>query len=70
VYFQFEDEVVSLTVQDDGKGFIVPETPAEMAPSGHFGLLGMQERAEAIGASLQVESELGQGTSMQVIYQG
>jgi two-component system sensor histidine kinase UhpB len=66
VYFQFNDGEVSLTVQDDGKGFVVPETPAEMAPSGHFGLLGVQERAEAIGARFQNESEPGQGTCIQV----
>jgi signal transduction histidine kinase len=66
VYFQFNDEEVSLTVRDDGKGFIVPESPAEMAPSGHFGLLGVQERAETIGARLQIESEPGQGTLIQV----
>jgi two-component system sensor histidine kinase UhpB len=67
VYLQFDDQEVSLTVQDDGKGFIVPETPAEMAPSGHFGLLGVQERAEAIGARLQIESEPGGGTSIRVV---
>jgi signal transduction histidine kinase len=66
VCLQFKDEEVSLTVQDDGIGFIVPESPAEMAPTGHFGLLGVQERAEAIGARLQIKSVPGTGTELVV----
>jgi len=66
VYLHFDENEIRLTIQDDGKGFVVPETPAEMAPNGHFGLLGVQERAEAIGAHLQIASELEQGTRIQV----
>lgn len=67
VNLKFDDDEVRLTVQDDGRGFIVPETPAELAPNGHFGLLGVQERSEAIGARLLIRSEPGQGTSLRVI---
>lgn len=56
VRLQFGDVEVCLTVRDDGRGFEVPESPADMAPSGHFGLLGVQERAEAIGAHLRIAS--------------
>ena len=33
---------------------------------GHFGLVGMQERAEAIGAEFSVTSEPGKGTTIVV----
>ncbi len=59
-----ESERVCLTIRDDGQGFNVPESPAEMAPAGHFGLLGIQERAEAIGARLQIQSAAGAGTKL------
>lgn len=49
VGLEFTGAQVCLTVCDDGLGFVLPESPAEMAPAGHFGLLGAQERAEAIG---------------------
>lgn len=62
----FDDEAVCLTIRDDGQGFATPESPAEMAPAGHFGLLGVQERAEAIGARLQIESAEGAGTVLRV----
>ncbi len=54
----------TLSIQDDGRGFAVPESPAEMTASGHFGLLGIQERAELMGARLQIESAPGEGTRL------
>lgn len=51
---------VLLIVEDDGDGF----DPA-VATQG-FGLLGMQERAALVGATLQVESSPGQGTTILV----
>ncbi len=68
VSLQFSEEEVALAVKDDGVGFIVPESPAEMAPAGHFGLLGVQERAESIGARLQITSGPNQGTRLQVFF--
>ena len=40
-----------MTVRDDGVGFPAPDRLNDLAASGHYGLLGMQERAELIGAS-------------------
>jgi len=57
---------ITLTVSDDGHGFTVPESPAEFAPSGHFGLLGLHERSELIGAHLDIQSSPGQGTRVVV----
>ncbi|MEW6401452.1 MAG: sensor histidine kinase [Chloroflexota bacterium] len=50
-------QVTTLTVEDDGKGFDPKDTP-----SGHFGLVGMKERAELAGGKLTIESERGKGT--------
>ena len=55
-----------MQIVDDGVGFHVPENPSEYAPSGHFGLLGLHERAELIGATLQISSSAGKGTSLTV----
>ncbi|MBD2534340.1 PAS domain S-box protein [Nostoc flagelliforme FACHB-838] len=49
-----------LRVKDDGRGFGVGSTPL----SGGFGLLGMSERAERIGAQLTIQSQPGQGTEI------
>jgi signal transduction histidine kinase len=55
---------IRLEVADNGIGFSVPKSPTDFAPSGHFGLLGIRERADLIGARLEVKSEVGQGTRL------
>ena len=55
-----------LRVADDGAGFDIPDDVRKLGQDGHFGLLGMRERAEAVGASLRVESGQGRGTTVQV----
>jgi signal transduction histidine kinase len=62
----FMPDAVTLDVSDDGLGFEVPESPAEFAPSGHFGLLGIHERIEMIGAKLDIQSTPGSGTRLTV----
>lgn len=64
----FSPDDVGLHVQDDGQGFSVPESPAEFAPQGHFGLLGLQERAELIGANLEIRSSPVEGTHVSITY--
>lgn len=63
----FTTESVMIQVTDNGVGFEVPKNSADFAPSGHFGLLGMYERAELIGATLEIRSSPGQGTSLIII---
>ncbi|HSF74691.1 MAG TPA: AAA family ATPase [Microcoleus sp.] len=53
----------TLCIKDNGQGFGVGSIPSV----GGFGLLGMSERAERIGAQLRIESQLGQGTEIIVI---
>lgn len=62
----YSNQSVCLEVSDNGMGFAVPKSPAEFAPNRHYGLLGMQERAELIGATLNIHSELDRGTSVTV----
>jgi len=54
---------VSLVVEDDGVGFDPVEMDAERRG---LGLLGMQERAALVGATLQIESAPGEGTTILV----
>lgn len=62
----YKPQDVILTLQDDGIGFVPPESPAEFAPGGHYGLLGMHERAELIGARLEIHSGPDEGTRLVV----
>jgi signal transduction histidine kinase len=62
VELDFTDSEVFVQIRDDGKGFVVPANPAEFPEKGHFGLLGLQERAEIINAELEILSTPGRGT--------
>jgi signal transduction histidine kinase len=51
-------------VRDDGLGFDVETLNAEYGQRGSLGMLNMQERAEAIGCGLSVQSQPGSGTTV------
>jgi signal transduction histidine kinase len=62
----FSGQGTKLEVSDNGRGFEMPRSPTDFAPNGHFGLLGIRERADLIGARLEVESTPGKGTRLKV----
>jgi ligand-binding sensor domain-containing protein/signal transduction histidine kinase len=64
VVFTVDAEEAVLEVRDDGRGFSVPPRPLDDARAGRFGLLGMTERAEALGGRLVVTSSPGRGTTV------
>lgn len=58
-----------LDLKDDGIGFQVAQAGQEAVPedsTGHYGLLGMHERARLAGGELVVESSLGNGTRLEL----
>jgi signal transduction histidine kinase len=54
-----------VTITDDGRGFTVD--PDFRAYGGHWGLLGMRERAGQIGAKVAVRSSPGQGVRVTLL---
>jgi PAS domain S-box-containing protein len=61
VLLERQGDIVLLTVEDNGVGF---EPDHADAKPGGFGLLGMHERAALVGATLQIESTAGGGTTV------
>jgi signal transduction histidine kinase len=61
----YETTSCYLRIKDNGRGFEVNTTTLSRG----FGLLGITERAEHIGAQLSIESQLGQGTAVIVSVQ-
>jgi len=62
VGLNFDTRKVQLSIRDDGRGF----DPREQIADGHFGLLGMRERAEQIGGVLSIDSAPERGTQIAV----
>ncbi|MEM1085007.1 MAG: sensor histidine kinase [Verrucomicrobiota bacterium] len=60
IRFQYRDEALEVLVEDDGAGFTVDQ----VSPNGHYGIIGMRERADLIGADLDFEAVKGGGTQV------
>ncbi|MBN1139113.1 MAG: PDZ domain-containing protein [Anaerolineae bacterium] len=60
---------LTLVVHDDGQGFIVPAAVRDLASQGHFGLAGMQERANLVSGDWTLESSPGWGTTVRLVWQ-
>ena len=58
------DKEINFSVRDDGCGFD-PDTRPGPA-QGHFGLLGVKERINSFGGTLEIRSETGHGTKVTV----
>jgi signal transduction histidine kinase len=64
IELQFSPQKTVLQITDDGKGFD-PET-CEGPNEGHFGLLGIRERAERMGGEATINSTPGKGACVRV----
>ena len=62
----FAPSQVRLTISDDGAGFELSGDLSSLARSGHFGLMSMQERAQLVGAHVELDTGIDQGTSVTV----
>ena len=56
-----EEQGVTMVVRDDGIGF---DPLAANRGNGHYGLIGLCERAQLVGGSLAIASTLGKGTTL------
>jgi len=54
-----------LRIADDGRGFV--QDDVFQSRGGHFGLIGMRERAERLGGELHLSSHPGEGTEVEVM---
>jgi signal transduction histidine kinase len=62
---RYDDDAFLLIVRDDGKGIDL-KVLKDHGRAGHWGLPGMYERAEGIGARLDIWSEAGAGTEVRL----
>ena len=58
----FQPNRVRMVITDDGSGFDPPRDLSALPTTGKLGLIGMNERAQLIGATLEVQSRPGVGT--------
>lgn len=61
VTLSYGTDSVTVTIADDGAGFDAPTVTESAESNGHFGLVGMRERAEAVGGTVTIQSAEGTG---------
>ncbi len=61
-----EGDRLTMTVTDDGRGFVVPPTLSDLAGTGRLGLAGMSERVRLLGGVLSIRSILGVGSIIEI----
>jgi signal transduction histidine kinase len=62
---RYDEQALRVRIRDNGRG-IDPKILNEGGSSGHWGLRGVRERAQQIGAQLDFWSEIGAGTEVQL----
>ena len=62
VEVEFGDSSIKITVEDDGRGFEVPDRMVDLIAAGKLGLIGMHERARLLDGTLTIRSQPGRGT--------
>ncbi|HEX3725909.1 MAG TPA: PAS domain S-box protein [Pirellulales bacterium] len=59
---------LALSVADDGVGFVVASARGRAVTGASLGLLGLEERVIALGGTLDIRSNLGHGTTIDVVF--
>jgi signal transduction histidine kinase len=60
--------LLTMEIMDNGTGYEVPGKFDTIVAEGHFGLIGMLERASLIHANIEFKSQPGKGTSIKLQY--
>ncbi|MBN1368175.1 MAG: PAS domain S-box protein [Dehalococcoidales bacterium] len=66
VNITFGEKDINITINDNGKGFNMPDNLGELPYGGKLGLIGMQERAQLLGGTLNIYTTPGRGTTIAV----
>jgi signal transduction histidine kinase/ligand-binding sensor domain-containing protein len=62
VLLSYGDKSFRLRIEDNGRG--INEESMNLQRPGHFGMVGMKERAERLGGSISIRSREGEGTEV------
>ncbi len=66
IEIRFEDNMLSILVEDDGRGFDVDQVMNITNEKRGFGLLNIKERVEYMGGQLSIQSQLNLGSQITV----
>jgi|GEM_PF-6423940 len=64
IVLRIQDPVITMIIEDDGRGFISSGPGCDAVPAKRLGLLGIRERLALVQGFLEIESAPGAGTSL------
>ncbi|MCL4560849.1 MAG: histidine kinase [Chloroflexi bacterium] len=67
IRFRLREGQAILKIQDNGKGFELPNRWINLARQGHLGIVGAMERAKEVGGNLEVTTRPGKGTIIRAV---
>ena len=62
----FRDDELLIRIRDNGCGFNVSRALETAGSAGHMGLFGIKQRVDALGGVLQITSDQGLGTGVEI----
>ena len=62
-----QSDWLTLCIVDDGRGFDVSPTTRQAVRDGHLGLVGMRERLDRVGGTLNISSTVGRGMTIKCL---
>ncbi|MHB1544055.1 MAG: PAS domain-containing sensor histidine kinase [Gammaproteobacteria bacterium] len=66
ITLSIDKDCLKLRIQDDGRGFDLEAMRRRVQAGSSLGLLGMEERVQLAGGQFSLQSEPGQGTSIEI----
>lgn len=63
----FQQQMIKLTITDNGVGFITDNIEKKITDGNHYGLMGMRERVELLEGRLDIHSTVGVGTKISMV---
>ena len=61
---KYRNTMVKINIRDNGKGFDKPSKVEDLTKKGKLGLIGIQERVQLLGGSLEIQTQPGKGTNL------
>lgn len=63
----FQQQMIKITIRDNGIGFIADNIDKKIERGSHYGLMGMRERVELLEGRLEFQSAVGAGTKVSMV---
>jgi len=66
IHVMFHADHIHMLIRDNGTGFEPPKTFDILFTTGHYGLVGINERIQMLDGSFQISSQIGKGTQIEI----